>query len=144
MNIGPHMVYICYIYTGCPKKMFPFDFLHEYLYLGYVLYLFGIHGTNARSLGPFWTCWFTSLRAGGPGRFQKVWVWKTEYSWTSLFHNMSTLLVFLTFQTLEEGMKSIRLISNIILTKYVPQMGIWSLKPNQNSYLLDRPLQYPY
>ena len=33
--------------------MLPFDFLHEYLYWGYVLYLFGILGTNARSLGPF-------------------------------------------------------------------------------------------
>ena len=33
--------------------MLHFDFLHEYLYWGYVLYLFGILGTNARSLGPF-------------------------------------------------------------------------------------------
>ena len=33
--------------------MFPFDFLHEYLHWGDVLYLFGILGTNARSLGPF-------------------------------------------------------------------------------------------
>ena len=33
--------------------MLPFDFLHEYLYWGYVLYIFGILGTNARSLGLF-------------------------------------------------------------------------------------------
>ena len=33
--------------------MLPFYFLHEYLDWGYVLYLFGILGTNARCIGTF-------------------------------------------------------------------------------------------